>query len=85
MIYSQEEKKMKKDNIIQFRKPGKKKKPSLDKEGKTFVARLPYPITIDVLVDIVERMGIEHEGTVLPSLKFIQRKIMKKEMEKDDE
>ena len=29
--------------------------------------------------------SIEHEGTVLPSLKFIQRKIMKKEMEKDDE
>ena len=75
---------MNKEKILQFKKPTKRKKPVLDKD-KSFVARLPYPITIDVLVDIVERMGIEHEGTVLPSLKFIQRKIMKKEMEKDDE
>tara|TARA_R100001591_G_scaffold44930_1_gene56089 strand:+ start:1202 stop:1432 length:231 start_codon:yes stop_codon:yes gene_type:complete len=76
---------MKKDNIIEFKKPTKKKKPVLDKEGKSFVARLPYPITIHTIVDIIERMGIEHEGTVLPGLKFIQRKITKLEMEKDDE
>ena len=75
---------MKKDNVIEFKKPTKRKKPVLDKD-KSFVARLPYPLTIHTIVDIVERMGIEHEGTVLPSLKFIQRKITKVEMEKDDE
>jgi len=75
---------MKKDNIIQFKKPKKRKKPVLDKD-KSFVARLPYPLTIHTLVDIVERMGIEYEGTVLPGLKFMQRKITKLEMEKDDE
>ena len=74
---------MKKDNVIEFKKPTKRKKPVLDKD-KSFVARLPYPLTIHTLVDIVERMGIEYEGTVLPGLKFIQRKITKVEMEKDD-
>ena len=52
---------MKKDNVIEFKKPTKRKKPVLDKEGKSFVARLPYPITIHTIVDIVERMGIEYE------------------------
>jgi len=75
---------MSEEKIIQFKKPTKRKKPVLDKD-KSFVARLPYPLTIHTIVDIVERMGIEHEGTVLPGLKFIQRKITKIEMEKDDE
>ena len=47
----------------------------------SFVARLPYPLTIHTIVDIVERMGVEHEGTVLPGLKYIERQIVKKERE----
>lgn len=64
------------EKIIEFKK--KKDRPKI--KEKSFVARLPYPLTIHTLVDIVERMGIEHEGTVLPGLKFIERTIVKKEM-----
>jgi len=66
------------EKIIQFRKPKQKRKVVKD---DTFVARLPYPLTIHTLVDIVERMGIEHEGTVLPALKYIERTVVKKERE----
>ena len=66
------------EKIIQFRKPKQKRKVVKD---DTFVARLPYPLTIHTLVDIVERMGIEHEGTVLPGLKYIERTVVKKERE----
>jgi hypothetical protein len=65
------------EKVIQFKKP--KKKPVI--KDDTFVCRLPYPLTIHTLVDIVERMGIEHEGTVLPGLKFIERQIVKIERE----
>ena len=66
------------EKIIQFKKPKQKRK--IVKED-SFVARLPYPLTIHTLVDIVERMGIEHEGTVLPGLKYIERTVVKKERE----
>ena len=38
-------------------------------KDKSFVARLPYPLTIE-MVDIVERMGVE-KSIVLPLLKKI--------------
>ena len=66
------------EKIIQFKKPRQKRKVVKD---DSFVARLPYPLTIHTLVDIVERMGIEHEGTVLPGLKYIERTVVKKERE----
>ena len=66
------------EKIIQFKKPKQKRK--IVKED-SFVARLPYPLTIHTLVDIVERMGIEYEGTVLPALKYIERTVVKKERE----
>ena len=66
------------EKIIQFKKPRQKRKVIKD---DSFVARLPYPLTIHTLVDIVERMGVEHEGTVLPGLKYIERTVVKKERE----
>ena len=63
--------------VIEFKKPKERKVIKDD----SFVARLPYPLTLPVLVAIVERMGIEHEGTVLPGLKYISREVVKKEME----
>ena len=66
------------EKIVQFKKPRQKRKVVKD---DSFVARLPYPLTIHTLVDIVERMGIEHEGTVLPGLKYIERTVVKKERE----
>ena len=66
------------EKIIQFKKPRQKRKVVKD---DSFVARLPYPLTIHTLVDIVERMGTEHEGTVLPGLKYIERTVVKKERE----
>ena len=66
------------EKVIQFKKPRQKRKVVKD---DSFVARLPYPLTIHTLVDIVERMGIEHEGTVLPGLKYIERTVVKKERE----
>lgn len=65
------------EKVLEFKKPKERK---VIKDN-SFVARLPYPLTIHVLVDIVERMGVEHEGTVLPGLKFIERQIVKKERE----
>ena len=65
------------EKVIEFKKPKKRKVLKED----SFVARLPYPLTIHTIVDIVERMGIEHEGTVLPGLKYIERQIVKKERE----
>ena len=44
-------------------------------KDKSFVARLPYPLTIGVLIDIVERMGITKESIVLPLLKKISREV----------
>lgn len=44
-------------------------------EDKSFVARLPYPLTIGVLIDIVERMGITKESIILPLLKKISREV----------
>lgn len=64
------------EKVLEFKK--KKERPKIKEDS--FVARLPFPLTIHVLVDIVERMGIEHEGTVLPALKFIERTVVKKEM-----
>ena len=66
------------EKIVQFKKPRQKRKVVKD---DSFVARLPYPLTIHTLVDIVERMGVEHEGTVLPALKYIERTVVKKERE----
>ena len=65
------------EKILEFKK--KKNRPKIKEDS--FVARLPYPLTIHTLVDIVERMGVEHEGTVLPALKFIERTVVKKERE----
>ncbi len=42
---------------------------------RTFVLRLPFPLTIHTLIDVVERMGIEKEGLVLPLLKKISRDV----------
>jgi len=64
------------EKVLEFKK--KKNRPKIKEDS--FVARLPFPLTIHVLVDIVERMGVEHEGTVLPALKFIERTVVKKEM-----
>ena len=66
------------EKIIQFKKPRQKRKVVKD---DSFVARLPYPLTIHTIVDIVERIGIEQEGTVLPRLKYIERTVVKKERE----
>jgi len=65
------------EKVIEFKKPKKRK---VIKED-SFVARLPYPLTIHTIVDVVERMGVEHEGTVLPGLKYKERQIVKKERE----
>ena len=65
------------EKIIQFKK--RKKRPVIKEDS--FVARLPYPLTIHALVDVVERMGVEYEGTVLPGLKFIERSVVKIERE----
>lgn len=62
------------EKVIEFKKPKKRKVLKED----SFVARLPYPLTIHTIVDIVERMGVEHEGTVLPGLKYIERQIVKR-------
>lgn len=66
------------EKVIEFKKPKKRK---VIKED-SFVARLPYPITIHTLVDLAERMGIEYEHIVMPALKFIERTVVKEEKEK---
>jgi hypothetical protein len=65
------------EKVLDFKKPKKRRVIKDD----SFVVRLPYPLTIHTLVDVVERMGIDHEGTVLPGLKFIERSIVKIERE----
>ena len=44
----------------------------MEKQG-TFVARLPYPIEIGDIINLIERMGIRDEDKVLPKLYSIQR------------
>jgi len=66
------------EKILEF----KKKSPKREIKEDSFVARLPYPITIHTLVDLAERMGIEYEHIVMPALKFIERTIVKEEKEK---
>ncbi len=46
----------------------------MERQG-TFVARLPYPIEIGDIINIIERMGINNEDIILPELYRIQRKI----------
>ena len=65
------------EKVLEFKKPRQKRVIKDD----SFVCRLPYPITIHTLVDIVERMGVDHEEIVMPALKFIERTVVKKERE----
>ena len=65
------------EKVLQFKKPRKKR---IIKDD-SFVCRLPYPITIHTLVDIVERMGVDYEEIVMPGLKFIEREVVKHERE----
>ena len=44
----------------------------MERQG-TFVARLPYPIEIGDIINLIERMGIREEDKVLPKLYCIQR------------
>ena len=46
----------------------------MERQG-TFVARLPYPIEIGDIINIIERMGINNEDIILPELYRIQRNI----------
>ncbi len=41
----------------------------------TFVARLPYPLQIGDIINIIQRMGIVDEEKVLPQLYKIQNQI----------
>ena len=52
---------------------------------KGFLCRLPYPITLSVLIDISERMGIMNEDQVLPKLYKLRKELNKniKELKKD--
>jgi len=65
------------EKVLEFKKPRQKRVIKDD----TFVCRLPYPITIHTLVDIVERMGVDHEHIVMPALKYIERTVVKAERE----
>ena len=47
----------------------------LKKRG--FVCRLPYPITLSVLIDISERMGIMNEEKVLAGLYNLREELNK--------
>ncbi len=40
---------------------------------KSFVARLPYPLQIEDIINIIVRMGIEDEEIILPELYKIER------------
>lgn len=40
---------------------------------KSFVARLPYPLQIEDIINIIVRMGIEDEEKILPELYKIER------------
>ena len=65
------------EKIIQF----KKKRPKPKIKDDSFVARLPYPLTIHTLVDIVERIGVDYEHIVMSALKYIERTVVKHERE----
>ena len=65
------------EKILEFKK--RESRPKIKEDS--FVARLPYPLTIHCLVDVVERMGIEYEDEVLSELKRIERQIVKLERE----
>ena len=43
---------------------------------KSFVCRLPYPLSLHTLIDIAERMGIEDEDKVLPELYNVRKKLL---------
>lgn len=43
------------------------------KREESFVARLPYPLQIGDIINIIERMGIVQEKKILPELYKIQR------------
>tara|TARA_Y100000022_G_C12982453_1_gene254229 strand:+ start:249 stop:494 length:246 start_codon:yes stop_codon:yes gene_type:complete len=45
------------------------------KREKSFVARLPYPLQIGDIINIIERMGIVQEEKILPELYKIQRNV----------
>ena len=45
-------------------------------KDKSFVCRLPYPLSLDTLIDIAERMGIEDEDKVLPELYNVRKKLL---------
>ncbi|MDA9713838.1 hypothetical protein N9U79_01775 [Alphaproteobacteria bacterium] len=45
------------------------------KREESFVARLPYPLQIGDIINIIERMGIVQEKKILPELYKIQRKV----------
>ena len=71
-------------NIIEYReklyefqnkKKISRKQHKYYKDEKSFVCRLPYPLNVHVLIDIVERMGIQYESIVLPLLKEIAREV----------
>tara|TARA_B100001057_G_scaffold444541_1_gene481564 strand:- start:368 stop:583 length:216 start_codon:yes stop_codon:yes gene_type:complete len=56
-------------------KDRRKYKSKLYEKENSFVARLPYPLSIDTIIDIVERMGIDNEEIVLPELYDIKKKL----------
>ena len=65
-----------KEKLYEFQKNKiNKKQEKLYRDEKSFVCRLPFPLDIHVLIDIVERMGIQHESIVLPLLKEISREV----------
>jgi hypothetical protein len=45
------------------------------KREESFVARLPYPLQIGDIINIIERMGIVQEEKILPELYKIQRMV----------
>ncbi len=42
---------------------------------KGFPCRLPYPITLSVLIDIAERLGIMNEEEVMPKLYKLRQEL----------
>ena len=64
------------ENSVKKLKDSRKHKSKLYKKENSFVARLPYPLSIDTIIDIVERMGIDNEEVILPELYTIRKKIL---------
>lgn len=64
------------ENSVKKLKDSRKYKSKLYKKENSFVARLPYPLSIDTIIDIVERMGIDNEEVILPELYTIRKKIL---------